>query len=375
MSFIRFIPVSEIHDALTLSIGLSGGSGTGKTYSALLIARGIAEVVTGKKGAPIGFVDTENKRALHYKDAFPEMRHFDFQAVDEKGEMLGFGPDRWIEVIDAAEAEQLPVVVVDSFSHSWGGVGGVLEMHALALDRLVAEAEKRANGRYTVERDKFSMLAWAEVKPKYRRLVDRIVRAKTNIIMCTRAKAVMQKGFGDKSTNAFKTKTRRADVPWNPETDSDLMFEMAAMVILDPSAPGCPIHQIKVADQFRSIFDARKPMSVETGRALAEWAMGQGDAQKQKEVLDAARDAARGGKASYLAFYNSETGKTNRPLLRTILTECQEIAERADREAAQADDDPFADTDPSIPDRPTQEQLDAAMAEAERAAREGMQSE
>ena len=40
---IRFIPVTEINDPLTLSIGLSGGSGTGKTYSALLMARGIAE--------------------------------------------------------------------------------------------------------------------------------------------------------------------------------------------------------------------------------------------------------------------------------------------------------------------------------------------
>ncbi|WP_124085139.1 hypothetical protein [Pseudogemmobacter humi] len=46
-------PRTEINDPLTLSIGLSGGSGTGKTYSALLMARGIAEVVTGRQGAPI----------------------------------------------------------------------------------------------------------------------------------------------------------------------------------------------------------------------------------------------------------------------------------------------------------------------------------
>ena len=89
MGVIRFIPVTEINDPLTLSIGLSGGSGTGKTYSALLMARGIAEVVTGRKGAPIGFVDTENRRALHYKQDFPEMVHFDMQAVNEAGEMIG----------------------------------------------------------------------------------------------------------------------------------------------------------------------------------------------------------------------------------------------------------------------------------------------
>ena len=370
MSFIRFIPVAELTDPLTLSIGLSGGSGTGKTYSALLMARGIAEVVSGKPGAPIGYVDTENRRALHYKQAFPEMVHFDMKAVDDEGNMLGFGPERWIEVIDAAEAEKLPVLVIDSFSHAWEGVGGVLDLHAQTLEKLTGGDDSKKNQR--------SQLAWAEVKPRYRRLIDRIVRAKCNIIICTRAKPVMQEKSAKtnwKEVNARPTKTRRQDVPWDPAADGDLIFEMTTMVILDPSAPGCPVYQIKVADQFKGLLDPRQTMGVETGRKMAQWAMGQGDAQKQKEVLDAARDAARGGKASYLAFYNSEIGKTNRPLLRTILTECQEIAERADREAAQADDDPFADTDPSIPDRPTQEQLDAAMAEAERAAREGMQSE
>lgn len=366
MSFIRFIPVAELTDPLTLSIGLSGGSGTGKTYSALLMARGIAEVVTGKSGAPIGYVDTENRRALHYKQTFPEMVHFDMKAVDDAGQMIGFGPERWIEVIDAAEAAQLPVVVIDSFSHAWEGVGGVLDLHAQTLDRLTRGDDSKKDAR--------SQLAWAEVKPRYRRLIDRIVRAKTNIIICTRAKPVMQ-DFKTKQ-NARPTKTRRKDVPWDPAADGDLMFEMTTMVILDPAAPGCPVYQIKVADQFKGLLDPRQTMGVATGRKMAEWAKGQGDAQRQKEILDEARAAARGGKQRFLDFWNSDTGKANRPLLRTILENCQEIAERADREATQADDDPFADkVDDSVPDRPTQEQIDAAMAEAERAAREGMHSE
>ena len=148
---IRFAPVSELNDPLNLAIGLSGGSGTGKTYSALLIARGIAEVVTGKPGSPIGYVDTENRRALHYKQAFPEMHHFDMQAVNDAGEMVGFGPERWIKVIDAAEAAGLPVVVIDSFSHSHEGVGGMLDLHATTLDRI---AGSDAN-----QRDKRSQLA------------------------------------------------------------------------------------------------------------------------------------------------------------------------------------------------------------------------
>lgn len=331
---IRFIPVSQINDPLTLSIGLSGGSGTGKTYTALLMARGIAEVVTGKPGAPIGYVDTENRRALHYKAAFPEMAHYDFAAVDDKGAVVGFGPERWIEVIDAAEAAELPVLILDSFSHAWEGVGGVLDLHATTLDRLTRGDDSKKDAR--------SQLAWAEVKPRYRRLIDRIVRAKTNIIICTRAKPVMQ-DIRSKQ-NARPTKTRRADVPWDPASDGDLMFEMTTMVILDPSAPGCPVHRIKVADQFKALLDPRRPMGVDTGRAMAEWAKGQGDAQEQKAALDEARTQARLGRAAMRTWWQANPQKA--AVAKSILTELQDMAEAADRDAATVNDDPFADQPP-----------------------------
>lgn len=334
MSFIRFIPVAEINDPLTLSIGLSGGSGTGKTYTALLMARGIAAEKTGKDGGPIGIVDTENRRALHYKSAFPEMVHFDMQAVDDTGKMIGFGPERWIEVIDAAEKANLPVLVIDSFSHAWEGVGGVLDLHAQTLDRLTGGNDDL--------KDKRSQLAWAEVKPRYRRLIDRIVRAKCDMIICTRAKPVMQKGFGSNAINARPTKTRRNDVPWDPASDADLMFEMTTMVILDPSAPGCPVHQIKVADQFKGILDRRQQMGTNTGRAMAEWANGEGGAQRQKATIDAARLIARKGHSAFLEYWNSEAGKLARGALRPIIDELRDIAADADRQAAEeASDDPF----------------------------------
>lgn len=338
---IRFIPVAEINDPLTLAIGISGGSGTGKTFTSLLMARGIAETMTGKKSAPIGYVDTENRRALHYKSAFPEMCHFDFTAINDDGELVGFGPERWIEVIDAAEAAELPVLIFDSFSHAWEGVGGVLDLHAQVLDRLVQAAQQRANGRYEVDPAKFSQLAWAEVKPRYRRLIDRIVRAKTNIIICTRAKPVMQQGFGEKARNARKTKTRRDDVPWDPASDGDLMFEMTAMVILDPAAPGCPVYQIKVADQFKALFDPRRPMNEQTGRAMAEWAKEQGGAQRQKETMDLAREKARGGTEAFTAWWQSDEGKSARAVVKPIMDEIKAICARADEAASQSEDDPF----------------------------------
>lgn len=347
---VRFYPVEEITDPLRVSIGLSGGSGTGKTFTALLIAAGMADEMTGERGARFGVADTENKRALHYKSTFPQMMHHDMRAVDDSGNMLGFGPQRWIDVIDAVEDAGLPVAVLDSFSHEWEGVGGILDMHATTLQRLTGGNDALA--------DKRSQLAWAEVKPQHRRLVDRIVRANCNIIVCTRAKPVMQTGFGANAKNARKTKTRREDVPWDPASDGDLMFEMTAMMILDPSAPGCPVHQIKCADQFKGLFDPRRPMDRETGRAMAKWAKGAEDAQRAKEAMDKAREFARKGKEEFVRWWNSDDGKNARHMVNPIIGELQGIVAQADELAQRNPNDPFDGMGP------TKEQLEA---EAEKA--------
>ena len=54
-------------------MGLTGASGSGKTYSALRIATGIQQVT----GGDIYFIDTEAKRALWYADEF-KFRHVPF---------------------------------------------------------------------------------------------------------------------------------------------------------------------------------------------------------------------------------------------------------------------------------------------------------
>jgi len=363
MSMIRFIPVAEITDPLTITLGLSGASGTGKTYTALRVASGMAEGATGHAGAPVIYVDTENRRALHYRREFPHMLHLDFKATGEDDVMLGFGPNRWIEILDAAEREGATALILDSFSHAWEGIDGVLDRQAMVLDRLVAEAEKRANGRYTVEPEKFGQLSWAEVKPPYRRLIDRIVRANLNLVICTRAKPVMQKGFGASATNARKTKTGRADVPWDVAGDGDLIFEMTAMMMLDRSAPGCPVHRIKCADQFKTLFNPDEPMTEATGRAMAEWARNQGRSAAEKTAMDNARAAARRGTDAFRTFWNSDPAKEQRAALRAVLSECQQLAADADARAAATDDDPFPDQGP------TPEQIERATAEAEAASK------
>jgi hypothetical protein len=101
-------------EQVPLLIGLAGGTGSGKSMSALLLARGM----TG--GEPFAFIDTENGRAKHYADLFPEMRHAEIHAP--------FRPEKYADAIVQGAADY-PVVVVDSMSHEWAGDGGCLDWH------------------------------------------------------------------------------------------------------------------------------------------------------------------------------------------------------------------------------------------------------
>lgn len=179
-----------------------------------------------------------------------------------------------------------------------------------------------------------------------------------NLIICSRAKPVMQKGFGQNATNARPTKTRLANVPWDIAGDGDLIFEMTAMFMLDPKSPGCPVHQIKLADQFRALFARDKPLDEETGRKMGEWARNQGDGAEQKRILDLARSAAREGTAAFTRFW--QENKQHRPLVNTIIEDCQTLAKAADKAATADDSKPFGDADP--------ERDEAAIAAAEAAA-------
>lgn len=101
-------------EQIPLLIGLAGGTGSGKTYSAMQLARGLA------KDARFAVIDTENGRAKHYADRF----QFDHAEIGAP-----FRPEKYADAIRAADEAGYPVVVVDSASHEWYGDGGCLDWH------------------------------------------------------------------------------------------------------------------------------------------------------------------------------------------------------------------------------------------------------
>src|SRR3954471_574659 len=87
-----------------LRLGLCGPAGSGKTMSALLVARGLA----GEAGR-IAVIDTERGSASLYADVTA------FDVV----ELESFAPDHYVEAIRTAEDLRYDVIVIDSLSHAW----------------------------------------------------------------------------------------------------------------------------------------------------------------------------------------------------------------------------------------------------------------
>jgi hypothetical protein len=104
----NFDIVPAVREAAPLLLGLTGHSGSGKTFSALRLATGIARVVPGG----IVLIDTENRRARHYASEF-NVSHIDFSPP--------FGSLDYLDALNAAAATRPAVIVVDSMSHEHDG--------------------------------------------------------------------------------------------------------------------------------------------------------------------------------------------------------------------------------------------------------------
>ena len=100
------------------SIAFCGKSGSGKTYGALLFARGYV----GQHGK-ICIIDTENGRSDTYAGD-PEIG--DFSVIDLTAP---FTPDRYLEAYNVAceLVGKDGFIIIDNGSHEWEGDGGTLE--------------------------------------------------------------------------------------------------------------------------------------------------------------------------------------------------------------------------------------------------------
>lgn len=285
---------SDVH----LIIGLAGGTGSGKTWSAYELAKGLAG------GKPFAVIDTESGRGKHYAD------HFTFDHADLDAP---FTAERYIEAIEAAEKGGYPVVVVDSLSHSHAGEGGMLDQHEAELQRMAGDDWKK--------RKACSQAAWVRPKASIKRLLYRLLRARCHLILCLRAEEKTEMVKDSKGEWQMVPKKGPAGFKgWVPICDKGFPFDLTMSLLLTHEAPGVP-RPIKLEEDHRGIVLLDEPLSSKTGEWLAAWASG-GAAQKVETGDEPAGFAEEARSADLRDGYRQEIDEApDEPALRALIAE------------------------------------------------------
>lgn len=215
----------------TIKLAITGTSGSGKTYSALRLAKGL--------GGKTALLDTEYGSASLYAD------FFDFDTWDEL-DPHGFPPEYFIRVIKAAEEAGYQNLIIDSLSHEWSGRGGCLE-----LVDAVAKAKYKGN-TYT---------AWNEVTPRHNKLIEAIVGSKINIIATMRAKSEYVLNKDERTGKSTPQKVGLGSVQ-RDGTD----YEFTLMFELDRDS-----HLASIGKDRTSLFKDPQIITEETGKEIARW--------------------------------------------------------------------------------------------------------
>lgn len=224
----------QIHKAerknTKLRLALTGLSGSGKTYSALLIAYGL--IGDWNK---ILVIDSENNSSELYAD----LGNYSVLPLSAP-----YTPDKYIEAIETAERNGFEVIILDSLSHAWAGEGGILDQQGKATDN-----KYKGN----------SWSAWREFTPKHNSLIESILKSNSHVISTLRTKTeyVPVEENGKKQIKKMGT---------TPVQRDGIEYEFA--VVFDLSSD----HTASSSKDRTSLFDGHYfRITADTGRILRQW--------------------------------------------------------------------------------------------------------
>jgi len=229
-----------------LRLAIAGPAGSGKTYSALLIAFGMEAQSSKPKAqrATIALIDTERGSG----DLYAHLGPYDVCSITAP-----FEPEKYTAAIQAAEEAGYEVIIIDSLSHAWSGEGGILDLHGHLADR---------SGN--------SWAAWRKVTPRHNRLVEAMLQSPCHIIATLRSKMEYTQ-----VTENGKTAVKKLGM--NPIQRDGMEYEFTLFLDLDLD------HLATATKDRTTLFDGRffKP-SQDTGRSLMAW-LGEGKGQRSED--------------------------------------------------------------------------------------------
>ena len=243
-----------------LRIGMSGASGFGKTYSALLLAYGMTN-----NWSRIVVIDTENNSA----NLYAHLGEFKVLQLEEP-----YKPERYIEAIKACEKASVEVIIIDSISHEWNGSGGCLEIH------------DKMGGRFQ---------DWAKLGTRHQAFLNAILGSNCHVITTTRRKTDYSMDVGSNGkTKVVKHGTKEI-------TRDGFEYELTLNFELINN------EHLAIPSKDRTGLFVGKPEFVinnATGRKLIEWC--QGSSLKEAALKEIAACGTLEGLRHLYEKYESE---------------------------------------------------------------------
>lgn len=214
-----------VREQVWLKVLLSGASGSGKSYSALKLATGIAK----KCGGEIAYIGTEGSRDKYYSNEFS----YDLLQLEDP-----YTIDKYMQAIDMAVEGGYKVLIIDSMSHEW---------------KWLNDTHDKMPGN--------SFTNWGKLKPKHRLFMDKVLNSPIHIIATARGKDdwVLE----DKNGKQVPKK-----VGMGQQQDKDIAYEYTVSLMIEQDT------HIASADKDNThLFDGRyEILSEKDGEKLYDWA-------------------------------------------------------------------------------------------------------
>lgn len=210
-----------------IRLGLSAVSGGGKTYSAILIAKGLAKGDLSK----VALIDTENGSG----DLYAHLGDYNVLPLESP-----YTPENYIKAIKTCEAAGMEVIIIDSITHEWSGKGGILDIHGAMTGNSFAN--------------------WAIVTPRHEKFKEAILQSKCHVITTVRRKQ-------DYDMVKDGNKTVINKVGLKEETREGFEYELTVNLELDQK------HNATSSKDRTGLFAGQPHFtpSEETGKLILEW--------------------------------------------------------------------------------------------------------
>ena len=236
-------------------ICLFGFSGCGKTKSAIKIAQGL--------GGKTMFMDTETGRGRVYAE---DAKGFGYTELTPP-----FTPERYMAAIKQVERAGFDNLVIDSVSHEWDGLGGMLE---------IAEGNVTKTGKKIEGRAKWS------VKSRHKAFMNTMMAGRMNIIICLRAK--------DRFVERFIENKKESMIDgFLPLQERNFKYDMMVQLPMPEGGKGRYLMDetlgFKCPEMLLSAFQSGNQITEEVGKKISEW-IATGEAVD--ELLRQAREKA-----------------------------------------------------------------------------------